>query len=68
VVREPGVSDTDSSAVTDSTLTPAAFVQKWRRVTTTEKASLQSHFIDLGDELAPDSVAAMNSPRLAELN
>ena len=33
--------------MTDSTLTPAAFVQKWRGVTTTEKASAQSHFIDL---------------------
>ena len=29
------------------TLTPAAFAAKWRGVTTTEKASAQSHFIDL---------------------
>ncbi len=29
------------------TLTPAAFANKWRGVTTTEKASAQSHFIDL---------------------
>lgn len=29
------------------TLTPAAFAEKWRGVTTTEKASSQSHFIDL---------------------
>ena len=29
------------------TLTPAAFAQKRRGVTTTEKASAQSHFIDL---------------------
>ncbi len=28
-------------------LTPAGFVEKWRGVTTTEKASSQSHFIDL---------------------
>jgi hypothetical protein len=28
-------------------MTPAAFVEKWRGVTTTEKASSQSHFIDL---------------------
>jgi hypothetical protein len=28
-------------------LTPAAFAAKWRGVTTTEKASSQSHFIDL---------------------
>jgi len=32
---------------TPSTLTPAAFVEKWRGVTTTEMASSQSHFIDL---------------------
>jgi len=32
---------------TQSFLTPAAFVEKWRGVTTTEKASSQSHFIDL---------------------
>ncbi len=30
-----------------TTLTPNAFVEKWRGVTTTEKASSQSHFIDL---------------------
>lgn len=29
------------------TLTPAEFAQKWRGITTTEKASAQSHFIDL---------------------
>jgi len=29
------------------TFTPAAFAAKWRGVTTTEKASSQSHFIDL---------------------
>lgn len=29
------------------TLTPAAFAQRWRGVTTTEKASAQSHFIDV---------------------
>ena len=29
------------------TLTPAEFAAKWRGVTTTEKASAQSHFIDL---------------------
>ena len=29
------------------TLTPAEFSAKWRGVTTTEKASSQSHFIDL---------------------
>lgn len=29
------------------TLTPAEFAAKWRGVTTTEKASSQSHFIDL---------------------
>ena len=29
------------------TLTPAAFAAKWRGVTTTEKASSQSHFNDL---------------------
>lgn len=28
-------------------LTPAVFAAKWRGVTTTEKASAQSHFIDL---------------------
>jgi restriction-modification enzyme MmeI-like protein len=33
--------------VTQPTLTPAAFAAKWRGVTTTEKASAQSHFIDL---------------------
>lgn len=32
---------------TEPTLTPAAFAAKWRGVTTTEKASAQSHFIDL---------------------
>jgi hypothetical protein len=32
---------------TEPTLTPAAFAKKWRGVTTTEKASAQSHFIDL---------------------
>ena len=30
-----------------ATLTPAAFVEKWRGVTTTEKAGSQEHFIDL---------------------
>jgi hypothetical protein len=29
------------------TLTPAAFAARWRGVTTTEKASAQSHFLDL---------------------
>ena len=29
------------------TLAPAAFAQKWRGVTTTEKAASQEHFIDL---------------------
>lgn len=29
-----------------ATLTPAAFVEKWRGVTTTERASSQSHFND----------------------
>jgi hypothetical protein len=28
-------------------LTPAEFATKWRGVTTTEKASSESHFIDL---------------------
>ena len=28
-------------------MTPAEFAQKWRGVTTTEKASAQSHFLDL---------------------
>ena len=32
---------------TQPTLTPGAFAAKWRGVTTTEKASSQSHFIDL---------------------
>ena len=32
---------------TQPTLTPGAFAAKWRGVTTTEKASAQSHFIDL---------------------
>ena len=32
---------------TQPTLTPAAFAAKWRGVTTTEKASAESHFIDL---------------------
>ncbi len=32
---------------TQPTLTPAAFVEKWRGVTTTEKAGSQEHFIDL---------------------
>ncbi len=32
---------------TQPTLTPAAFAQKWRGVTTTEKAAAQEHFIDL---------------------
>ena len=32
---------------TQSTLTPAAFAQKWQGVTTTEKAGSQEHFIDL---------------------
>ncbi len=31
----------------ESTLTPAAFAAKWKGVETTEKASAQSHFIDL---------------------
>ena len=34
------------------TLTPAAFAQKWRGVTTTEKAAAQEHFIDLCRMLA----------------
>ncbi len=29
------------------TLTPAAFAARWRGVTTTEKASAQSHFLDV---------------------
>ena len=33
--------------MTQPTLTPAEFAAKWRGVTTTEKASSQSHFIDL---------------------
>lgn len=33
--------------MTAPTLAPAAFAQKWRRVTTTEKAASQVHFIDL---------------------
>jgi len=33
--------------VTAPTLAPAAFAQKWRRVTTTETAVSQDHFIDL---------------------
>ncbi len=32
---------------TQPTLTPAAFAAKWRGVTTTEKASSRSHFMDL---------------------
>jgi hypothetical protein len=31
----------------EPTLTPAAFAEKWRGVTTTEKAASQEHFIDL---------------------
>ena len=31
----------------EPTLTPAAFAAKWKGVETTEKASAQSHFIDL---------------------
>ena len=33
--------------MTQPSITPAAFAAKWRGVTTTEKASAQSHFIDL---------------------
>jgi hypothetical protein len=33
--------------VSEPTLTPAAFAAKWKGVETTEKASAQSHFIDL---------------------
>src|SRR3954468_24504910 len=33
--------------MTQPTLTPRDFATKWRGVTTTEKASSQSHFIDL---------------------
>ncbi|MEK6721678.1 MAG: DNA methyltransferase [Chloroflexota bacterium] len=33
--------------MTQPTLTPAAFATKWKGVQTTEKASAQSHFIDL---------------------
>jgi hypothetical protein len=33
--------------MTEPTLTPAAFAAKWKGVETTEKASAQSHFIDL---------------------
>lgn len=33
--------------MTAPTLAPAAFAQKWRGVTTTEKAASQEHFIDL---------------------
>lgn len=32
---------------TQPTLTPNAFVEKWRGVTTSERTSSQSHFIDL---------------------
>ena len=34
-------------SLSQRTLTPAEFAAKWRGVTTTEKASSQSHFIDL---------------------
>jgi hypothetical protein len=33
--------------MSEPTLTPAAFARKWKGVETTEKASAQSHFIDL---------------------
>jgi hypothetical protein len=33
--------------LTQPTLTPPEFAAKWRGVTTMEKASSQSHFIDL---------------------
>jgi hypothetical protein len=33
--------------LSEPTLTPAEFAAKWRGITTTEKASAQSHFIDL---------------------
>jgi hypothetical protein len=33
--------------VTEPTLTPAAFAAKWKGIETSEKASAQSHFIDL---------------------
>jgi hypothetical protein len=33
--------------MTAPTLAPAAFAEKWRGVTTTEKAASQEHFIDL---------------------
>ena len=32
---------------TQPTMTPAAFAQKWKGTTTTEKAGSQEHFIDL---------------------
>jgi hypothetical protein len=31
----------------EPTLTPAEFAKKWRGITTTEKASAQTHFTDL---------------------
>ena len=37
----------EGERVDPPTLTPTAFVEKWRGVTTSEKASSQSHFIDL---------------------
>ena len=33
--------------MSEPTLTPAAFAAKWKGIETTEKASAQSHFIDL---------------------
>ena len=33
--------------MSEPTITPAAFAAKWKGVETTEKASAQSHFIDL---------------------
>src|SRR5689334_13879161 len=33
--------------MSEASITPAAFAAKWKGVTTTEKASSQSHFIDL---------------------
>jgi hypothetical protein len=43
--REPVVASEDG--LMEPTLTPAAFAAKWKGVETTEKASAQSHFLDL---------------------
>jgi hypothetical protein len=39
--------DGGGKRVMEPTLTPAAFAAKWKGIATSEKASAQSHFIDL---------------------